>query len=226
MNEYCIYLHLNPTTNQPFYVGVSSNLKRPYNVGERNPIWKRYVKKYGNYIVEIPYKNLTKDEAYSLEKELIQKHGRKNIDENGILVNISTGGDGGNKGIIWSEDQNRRRAESNKGSKRSGETKQKMREAKLGIKASEETKQKMRDAKLGKKRPKIREALLGKKQPQSFFEKKNKKINQLSLEGEYIKTFPSIKHAAQEINTHYSNISAVLTKRQITAGGYKWEYVM
>lgn len=225
INIYCLYSHLNPVTKQPFYIGVSSNLKRPYNFSERNPIWKRYVEKYGNPIVEILYENLTKEEVYSLEQELIKKYGRKSNNPVGLLVNISEGGDGGTTGIKWSVEQNKKRSESLKGKKRSQNTKILMRELKLGNQATDETKQKMRVSKLGKKQPNISKARIGSKQPQSFFEKRNKKINQLSLKGEIIKTFPSIKHAANETNISTSNISAVLAKRQITAGGFKWEYV-
>jgi hypothetical protein len=45
------------------------------------------------------------DEAYYLEKELIKQYGRKGIDENGILLNRTEGGDGGNIWNILSEEQ-------------------------------------------------------------------------------------------------------------------------
>jgi group I intron endonuclease len=225
INIYCLYSHLNPVTKQPFYIGVSSNLKRPYNFSERNPIWKRYVKKHGNPIVEILYENLTKDEIHLLEQELIKKYGRKSINPSGLLVNISEGGDGGSKGVKWSSEQNKKRSESLKGKKHSQETKALMRELKLGKQASDETKQKMSKTKSGVKQPNISKARTGVKQPQSFFDKKNKPVNQLSLTGKIIKSFPSIKEAAQYVNISEGGINACLKSRQITAGGYKWEYV-
>lgn len=226
INIYCLYSHLNPVTKQPFYIGISSNLKRPYNFSERNPIWKRYVEKHGSPIVEILYKNLTKDEVHLLEQELIKKYGRKSKNPSGLLVNISEGGDGGSKGVKWSVEQNKKRSESLKGKKHSQETKILMKELKLGNQATDETKQKMRIIKLGKKQPNISKARIGIKQPQSFFDKKNKSVNQLSLTGEIIKTFTSIKEAAQYINLSEGGIIACLKGRQTTAGGYKWEYLL
>jgi group I intron endonuclease len=223
INIYYLYSHLNPVTKQPFYIGISSNLKRPYNFSERNPIWKRYVKKHGNPIVEILYENLTKDEVYLLEQKLIKEYGRKSINPSGLLVNISEGGDGGSKGVKWSYEQNKKRSESLKGKKHSQETKTLMRELKLGKQASDKTKQKMSEIKSGVKQPNISKARTGLKQPQSFFDKKNKPVNQLSLNGELIQSFSSIKEANLSLNIK-NGISACLNNRQSTAGGYKWQY--
>ena len=224
INIYCLYSHLDPITKQPFYIGISSNLKRPYNFSERNPIWERYVKKHGKPIVKILYENLSKDEVCLLERKYIQKYGRKNVDSAGLLVNISEGGDGGTKGVKWSEEQNQKRADSLRGKKHSEETKHLMSELKLGIIKTDEVKQKMSKAKLGKKYPNISKARIGLKQPQSFFEKKYKPINQLTLTGELIKSFISIKEAANFFKTSESGISACLRGKQNTAGGYKWKY--
>ncbi len=48
-------------------------------------------------IIEIIKDNLTDDEAFKLEEELVSKYGRKSLDENGILTNRSIGGRGGRK---------------------------------------------------------------------------------------------------------------------------------
>ena len=51
-----------------------------------------------------------------------------------------------------------------------------------------------------------------------------KKVNQLSLEGELIKTWDSITDAAKGLKIHNENISRSLTSGKYTAGGYRWEY--
>jgi hypothetical protein len=40
----------------------------------------------------------------------------------------------------------------------------------------------------------------------------------------YICTYDSITNAAKDIGVYTSNISAVLSNKQISSGGYKWEY--
>jgi len=226
INIYHLYFHLNPTTKEVFYIGIGSNKYRPTNFSERNPIWKHYVKKHGEPIVEIVHSNLTKEEACCLEIKYIKQYGRKNTDPNGILVNISEGGESGSKGYKLSPEQIERRREIHKGKKHSIETKQKQREAKLGTKQSPETILKRSNARRGKKYPKISEALKGRKQPQSFLEKKNKPIIQLSKTGEYINEFISITAAAQSLGFEKDNggISCVLHGKQKTAYGFIWKF--
>jgi hypothetical protein len=226
INTYCLYFHLNPITKEVFYIGIGSNKYRPTNFTERNPIWKHYVKKYGEPIVEIVHTNLTKEEACRLEIEYIKQYGRKNSDPQGKLVNISEGGESGSKGYKQTQEHVKKRVQILKGKKHSIETKQKQRKAKLGTKQSPETRLKRSNSRKGKTYPKISEALKGKKQPQSFFEKKNKPIIQLNKMGEYINEFPSITAAAQSLGFQkdQGGISCVLHGRQKTAYGYKWKY--
>jgi hypothetical protein len=40
-----------------------------------------------------------------------------------------------------------------------------------------------------------------------------------------MRTFPSIKEAAQAVGVNESSISGALTGKQKTSAGYKWEYV-
>jgi hypothetical protein len=49
-------------------------------------------------------------------------------------------------------------------------------------------------------------------------------INQLSLEGEFIATFPSAKEANRKLGISTSNISSVCNGNRPNAGGYKWEF--
>ena len=49
-------------------------------------------------------------------------------------------------------------------------------------------------------------------------------INQLTLDGELIQTFSMIKDAERKTGINSSQIIRVCKNRNLTAGGYKWEY--
>lgn len=51
-----------------------------------------------------------------------------------------------------------------------------------------------------------------------------KKVNQLSLEGEFIKKWNSLTEIQNELGYPNSNISCCCIKKQKTAYGYRWEY--
>ena len=53
---------------------------------------------------------------------------------------------------------------------------------------------------------------------------RSRPIKQLSLNNEYIRTFPSINEAGRN-GFHMSNIVSVLKGRQFSSGGYRWQYV-
>jgi group I intron endonuclease len=50
------------------------------------------------------------------------------------------------------------------------------------------------------------------------------KVNQYSMNNEYIKTFNSIKEAAEQTNSRYQSISRVCRGGRKSAYGYKWKY--
>jgi group I intron endonuclease len=52
------------------------------------------------------------------------------------------------------------------------------------------------------------------------------KVNQYSLNGEYIKTFNSIKEAAEQTNSKYQSIIRVCRGNRKTAYGYIWKYAI
>ena len=122
---YKVYMHVFP--NGKKYIGITAqSLKRRFDCGrgyQINPM-KRAIKKYGweNVKHELLLDNLTKEEAYKEEIELIKKY---NTTDSRYGYNVSTGGSGSN------------------GCKASNETKEKMRSAHIGKKLSEETKRKI-----------------------------------------------------------------------------------
>ncbi|MGG0891665.1 NUMOD4 domain-containing protein [Cytobacillus horneckiae] len=53
---------------------------------------------------------------------------------------------------------------------------------------------------------------------------KTKAVNQYDLQGKFIRRYESIKEAAEETRISASNISAVISGNQGSAGDYLWEY--
>lgn len=90
-NKYCVYLHINPITKEIFYVGIGLKCRAQQSY-KRSERWINYVNKYG-FDYAILFKDLTWPEACIIEKFLIKVYGR--IDNNnGILLNMTDGGDG------------------------------------------------------------------------------------------------------------------------------------
>ena len=103
---------------------------------------------------------------------------------------------------------------------------EKIRQMPEGNKATEETREKIRQAKLGRKHTpehceKIRQSHLGQGWKSSTYEKFCRKIRCVET-GEI---FDSIKAAAEHYGLNLPNISAVLSGKKKTCGGYRWEYV-
>lgn len=90
-NVYCVYRHLKPN-GEVFYIGIGSNLKRPYKKSDRSKYWKSKVKKYPNYEVQILTTGLTKEDACELEQILISWYKREDCC-GGTLVNLTDGGE-------------------------------------------------------------------------------------------------------------------------------------
>jgi hypothetical protein len=85
MNRYYIYFHINPVTEQIFYIGKGRK-QRAYDRKGRNIYWQSYVLKYG-FRVEIIENQLEEQEAFDREKYYINKIGPEN------LCNVVYGGD-------------------------------------------------------------------------------------------------------------------------------------
>lgn len=52
----------------------------------------------------------------------------------------------------------------------------------------------------------------------------SKKVNQLTIDSIYIKTYPSLNEAARQLGINRTGISQALSGKFKTAGGYKWEF--
>lgn len=84
--SYCVYVHRRATDNAPYYVGISGNRFRPYDLESRTQLHKNITNKYGA-CVEIVAEGLTMMEAISIETELIKTIGRI-CDKSGPLANF------------------------------------------------------------------------------------------------------------------------------------------
>lgn len=123
--------------------------------------------------------------------------------------------------------------EGTKGLKRSNETKKKISEAKKGKLFTNEHKKNLSFARKKKSSWNkgvvgINNPLFGKKRPKKVCEKisqsKQRKVLQVSLEGQIIKIFNSIEDAAKASGCFHSNIVKVCQGKRKKAGGYKWSY--
>jgi hypothetical protein len=77
MKNYYVYLHSDMSGNI-FYVGKGSD-NRAYSK-TRNKRWQKKVKELNDqYIVDIPFDNLSEEEAYEIEATLIDSIGIQNL---------------------------------------------------------------------------------------------------------------------------------------------------
>lgn len=177
-----VYRHIRPDKNQVFYIGIGRYHKkwkhcRAYTHRSRNQYWKNIVSSCdGKYKVQILFDEITMNEAFDKEKELIKLYGRKDLNS-GTLCNMTDGGDGG---FELSEETKRKISEKNRnngsaaflrnmpkdkrpkglaGSKNpmygvrlSEETKRKISEARRGIPRSAEACERAANSNRGKKR--------------------------------------------------------------------------
>lgn len=105
MNDYCVYIHLNPTTNEFFYVGKGKGHRKSAKTS-RNEKWTEYVSKLsGPHKVLVLKEHLSERDALDLEKKVLKKidfhydDTTTNIaesesdwnDENGILIKLGFG---------------------------------------------------------------------------------------------------------------------------------------
>jgi hypothetical protein len=91
-NKYYVYIHTNPLTRVPFYIGKGCG-RRAYSKSGRNNYWKNIVNKHG-IEVTILEDGLTDKQAFYMEISLIKRLGRRDLGT-GVLVNMSDGGEGG-----------------------------------------------------------------------------------------------------------------------------------
>lgn len=114
-NKYYIYAWYYINTNEIFYIGKGSNNRYIDTKGSRNDYFKNIIQKEGNNVnVKKLYENLSEEESYKLERELIHKYW----DKGECKANFHEGGRGGNHGNY---NENMRKKLSEFASTRTGE---------------------------------------------------------------------------------------------------------
>lgn len=92
-----VYRHIRLDKNEPFYIGIGRDdggkFKRAFSKKSRNIHWTRIVEN-SDYKVEILFDELDWNNACIKEKELISLYKRKSKNKDGILCNMTDGGDG------------------------------------------------------------------------------------------------------------------------------------
>ncbi|MBC8427340.1 MAG: hypothetical protein H8D97_00465 [Proteobacteria bacterium] len=135
-NNFYVYGLYRPNEEKPFYIGKghgdrykkSTFPSKTTNIHKKNIINK--IKYSGNKVIsKILLENLTEQESFSKEIELIKKYGK--ISDGGTLVNYTNGGEG-TAGLGKTDEWKRKIGIANTGKKHSDETKLKMRNLKLG----------------------------------------------------------------------------------------------
>lgn len=178
MNNWTIYRHISPSGK--VYIGItkkSPKVRWAYGHGYKNcTIFKAAINKYGwnNIKHEILFTNLEESRAKKLEIDLIRHY--KNL---GISYNITNGGDG-HLGCSWIP---------------SNETKELWSKQRKGRKLTKEWKDKISESTKGRKlsRDVIEKGVAASKKVCS------KPVLQFSMNGEFIKEWPSMKEAARAL---------------------------
>lgn len=213
---YTVYMHTN-RINGKKYIGITSQkyVTGRWHNGEGYKQQRRFysaIKHYGwdGFVHEVLFSDLSKDEAEQKEVELIAKY-RANDPEHGY--NIENGGHT-NK---YTEEQRKQMSLSHIGHITTQETREKMSKSHKGLstkwltgrKLSKETRKKMSEKRRGVNNHRARAVV------------------QLSLCGEYVNRFETLKEAARAVNGNSTaHISQCCAGQRNMAYGFKWAYAV
>lgn len=242
--KYCVYKHTTPSGK--VYIGITG--RDPY-VRWRNgtgysgsKYFNSAIQKYGwaNIKHEILMDGLTKEEACQAEKELIRKYDSTNT-EKGYNRTF-----GGNEGMVQLPEIRKIISEKSKQHHSSPEYRMAASEWMHKRVVSEETRKKISE--FMKKRPPTilpedARKTIGRKNSEKYSTekwklehkqqlenlamygiKKSKKVDQFDMNGNYIKTFSSMKEAGRETSIRDGNICKCCKGKTPSAGGYIWRY--
>lgn len=141
-SEFYVYLLLDPRRFfMPFYVGKGKGNRPRNHLGKAKPTNRRlagYIRKMRQAgcepVVSFWVKELTEEAAYALERDLVARFGRRGLDDGGILMNLTSGGDGCGSGI-WHPKWGKKDSEETKKKRRDNTDREKLRTW-LGVKGA------------------------------------------------------------------------------------------
>lgn len=159
--EFYVYRWYYINTNETFHIGKGKGQRYKEKKQSRNQFFKNIInKEKDNVTSEILVNNLTEQEAWDLEKQLIVEYKSKGE----CKTNFHEGGRGGNTGNYNNPERSRKISEAAKkrigklnpmyGKHHTEETKQKLREINLGKKLTPEHIEKLKEANRGRKKTK------------------------------------------------------------------------
>lgn len=245
---YTVYKHTSPSGK--IYIGITSqNINERWRNGNGylNQVFHKAIEKYGweNIKHEVLFENLTKEQAEKKEVELISFY-KSNLKMYGY--NVENGGNATGK---HSDETKNKIGLKHKGKTVSDESKKRMREnhadvakeknPNYGKKYSEERKAQMSAARKGKQVGE-ENPMFGKKHKQESIERmklsrkgrctgknnpKARSVIQLSMNGDYIKTFDCILDVEREFKLSKgcgALISSCAKGKRKSAYGFKWKY--
>lgn len=144
LNSFYVYVHYRKGTNVPFYVGKGKGNRCSVFSG-RTEYWNRVKNKY-DVEIDIPFSNLSEEEAFQLEIQTIAEFRYFGYE----LCNFTNGGEGVS-GYVTSEETKLKLSKALKGKKRTPEQIEKSASKRRGLKSSPERIEKMRKSLTGKK---------------------------------------------------------------------------
>jgi hypothetical protein len=158
---YVYALYRDIAMTMPFYIGKGhgDRFKEHERLKERgrrvnhhkNSVIRACIREFGFVPKSILLENLTEDQAFSTERDMIAWWGRRDKGT-GCLTNMTDGGEG-SAGCVYTVEQNKRNSErlrGRKGSRRPAETRAKIAAALIGRAKTEAHKVALRLANLGK----------------------------------------------------------------------------
>lgn len=205
-NKYYVYFHSLTSSgliNDIFYVGKGCK-NRSSTFNHRNKYWHNKVNKNGGFFINHIATELTEKEAFDIEKFYISVFGK--WQDNGLLVNMTDGGDGV-LGYIPSDEHKQKISNALKG--------------RIGKPLTKEAKLKISLAKTGVKQdPNVikrrSEKLIGKYRNTGY------SVDVYDLYGNFISNFKCVTELVKDLNLKSirGNIFGCLNGVRKTAGGY------
>ena len=215
---YYVYTHTRKDTDEIFYVGIGRTSKkgrysRAYSKNRKNKDWLRVLKDcFYNYEVQILFEYDNIEDCCKKEIELIQKYGRKIIND-GLLVNIAPGGH------KWKDPVKVYQYDLDGNFLAEWESVQ-IASAVLNL-ATVTIYESCRFLYRGGKYQ-FRKNKVSKLEP--WKHKQSKKVYCFNMLGEYVSEFDSIGSAAKHFNTYHNEITAVLERKRYSVKNHIFSY--